>query len=92
MTYTLANVAGRACLVDRDAYFDLETVTDRRLASDPTAAVARLPPTKPPRRVRRRAPSSARHSEVTVDRPGTGGVVAEPALVRGAGQPAAQPT
>lgn len=40
MSFRLANVAGRAALVDGDQYFDLETVSDGAIGSDPMAAVA----------------------------------------------------
>ena len=40
MTFRLANVAGRAVLVDGDAYHDLEACSDRALGPDPMAAVA----------------------------------------------------
>ena len=40
MTFRLANVDGRAVLVDGDAYHDLEACTDGALGPDPMAAVA----------------------------------------------------
>jgi 2,4-didehydro-3-deoxy-L-rhamnonate hydrolase len=40
MTFRLANVDGRAALVDGDAYHDLEACSDGALGPDPMAAVA----------------------------------------------------
>lgn len=40
MSFRLANVNGRAALVDSTNYFDLETVSDGSLGSDPMAALA----------------------------------------------------
>lgn len=42
MSYTLANVGGRAALVSDGKYFDLETVSEGALGSDPMAALAAL--------------------------------------------------
>lgn len=42
MSYTLANVGGRAALVSDGKYFDLETVSGGALGSDPMAALAAL--------------------------------------------------
>lgn len=43
MAFTLANVEGRAALVDGGDYFDLEAVSGARLGSDPVEALADLP-------------------------------------------------
>ncbi len=40
MTYTLANIDGRAALVDGDRCHDLESISDGDLGSDPMAALA----------------------------------------------------
>ena len=40
MTFRLANIAGRAALVDGDDYFDLESVTGGRLGPDPMEAIS----------------------------------------------------
>ncbi len=42
MSYTLANVGGRAALVADGNYYDLETVSGAALGSDPMAALAAL--------------------------------------------------
>ena len=42
MPFRLANVDGRAALVDGDNYFDLEKVSEGQLDSDPMAAIARF--------------------------------------------------
>lgn len=40
MTFRLANVAGRAALIDGDSYFDLATATGGALGPDPMTAIA----------------------------------------------------
>ncbi len=42
MSYTLANVAGRAALVSNGKYYDLETISAGTLGSDPMAALSAL--------------------------------------------------
>lgn len=41
MAFTLANVDGRAALVQEGSYFDLETISDGAFGSDPMAALGR---------------------------------------------------